>query len=43
MVKQLKSQEETKHIPVMMFSAHPIAEEPREKRVPTIFWQNPLR
>lgn len=26
-VKQLKSQEETKHIPVMMFSAHPNAEE----------------
>jgi len=26
-VKHLKSQEETKHIPVMMFSAHPSAEE----------------
>src|SRR5579872_5967224 len=25
-VKQLKSQEETKHIPVIMFSAHPSAE-----------------
>jgi DNA-binding response OmpR family regulator len=26
-VKHLKSQEETKHIPVIMFSAHPSAEE----------------
>jgi DNA-binding response OmpR family regulator len=26
-VKRLKSQEETKHIPVIMFSAHPSAEE----------------
>jgi DNA-binding response OmpR family regulator len=26
-VKQLKSQEDTKHIPVIMFSAHPDAEE----------------
>jgi DNA-binding response OmpR family regulator len=26
-VKQMKSQEETKHIPVIMFSAHPSAEQ----------------
>ncbi len=30
-VKQLKSQEKTKHIPVIMFSAHPSAEETARK------------
>src|SRR5437868_10195645 len=30
-VKHLKSQEETKHIPVIMFSAHPSAEETARK------------
>lgn len=30
-VKYLKSQEETKHIPVIMFSAHPSAEESARK------------
>jgi DNA-binding response OmpR family regulator len=30
-VKHLKSQEETKHIPIIMFSAHPNAEETAKK------------
>jgi CheY-like chemotaxis protein len=30
-VKHLKSQDETKHIPVIMFSAHPSAEETAKK------------
>lgn len=41
-VKYLKSQEETKHIPIIMFSAHPSAEETAQQAGAEAFLAKPF-